>query len=403
MRTIAELVRDLQDTGEFDRVRLDPLAQFGPEGNPYLGSTLLPEVVRDSNAYTETQIRYQSAIALDGSSYSPAQLSPGGHLIGEFDVKFGLTNIADQMNAQFYEGLRKLLMQSGSSTNADIEAAAQLIQWMDKSLTIPMLKKNELQRWQAIIDASVPRKGSNGYVETVSYPNPAGHRITVGGGSVGSPTGWFSRQTDPTAALYWDPWNDLFAVKREAARKGYRINRIISAYEPGHLLAQHPVTTTRLSGITINVTGSLDRAIRVNSFDSLNAELQANELPTWEIYDRTYDYPITNGDGEREFTFSRYLERADYWPVIMVCTTGRDQVIDLGDRSTVSNVIQLQETLGYYGVGRVVGQGSTGRHLYTEVSEKHPVGMYAEMLQMGLPVITEPEAIFVLKIMKPTV
>lgn len=394
---LATFARTLQVRGEFQRLALDPMAQFGTENEPLLGATLLPEMGKDANSqngYTEMQIRYQTGLANAGSSYSPAQLNSGGRIIGSFDVKPGNTNQADQLTAQDYEDLRSLLMHAepSISTPASLEAVARLMGWMDTNINQPMLKLNELYRWQAIIDAKVERRGSNGYAEDVVYPTPAGHRVTVPSGTIASPTGWYSTGTN------YDPYQDFFAAQRFLSTKGYRVNRIISCFEPAYTFMKNPANGVRFGGISLDSGNQFARILPQLTMERVNQELNANGLPTWEVWDQTYFYKDATGN----FAFRRYLERDTYFPVILVCNTGRNTTIDFGDRSTMTNTIQLSNTLGYYCVGRVLGQNAIGRKIYTNVEEKHPGGMYAESVQEGLPVITEPEAIFILKIMKPT-
>lgn len=273
MKDLATLVRELQDTGEFDRLRLDPLAQFGTEDNPFLFASILPEVNRDTNQYTETQIRYQTILANSGSSYSPAQLNPGGQIVGEFDVKFGNINQADQMTVQDYEAIMKLLMQSGTNSNADMEAMARVLQFMNKQILWPVLTLNEKQRVDAVVDAQVLRTGSNGYSELVTYPTPAEHRVNIPGGTVANPAGWY--ETDGS----YDPFADFFAAQRFLAAKGYRVNRIISCFDPAYTFMNNTAVATRFGGVSLNQDGGFARVVPSVSRDRINAELQANGLP----------------------------------------------------------------------------------------------------------------------------
>lgn len=401
---LLELLQMLRDTGDYDRLRLDIMAQFGTQLAPYLGAQILPESNRDSNAYTEQQVRYMTVLANAGSSYSPAQVNTGGRIFGEFKVSFGNTNVADNLTAGEYDKLMKLiaLSVSGGNDRATLQAAAQVMQFLDRSIREPMLALNELYRWQAIIDGVVKRRGSNGYAEDVNYPMPAGHRVTIPGGTIANPAGWF--ETDNS----YDPYNDFLAAKRFLAAKGYTISRIVSNFSAAHAFMGNSRVRDRLSGTTVvGEAGTLQRVAGSVSVDAVNAELQAMQIGRWEIYDRTFNYRDPNTANTNGIATGRFLDRmigaVKTHPVVLICQTGRDEtMIDFGDRSSLPNGgITLDNTLGYYGIGTVMGQAAAGRHFYETVTEKHPGGLYAEAIQEGLPVITEPEAIYVMNVQEP--
>jgi hypothetical protein len=405
---LQELLQALRDTGDYTRLRLDVMAQFGSEGAPYLGAELLPEQLRDQNSYTEQQVRYMTQIANAGSSYSPAQLNTGGRVFGEFKVSFGNTNVADQITANEYDKLMKLVLLSteGGNDNATLQALTSVLRFLDRNIREPMLMLNELYRWQAIIDGVVRRRGSNGYSEDVVYPVLPGHRVTVPGGTVAAPAGWYNETVGPGA---YDAASDLFAAQRFLARKGYRVNRLISDYEAAWAFLRNPAVVNRVSGQTIvnDLGGSSQRIVGNASMESVNSMLLGNMLPRWEIYDRSYNYRSTTSTTSTQIETARFLERlvggTRTHAVVLLCSTGRSEdLIDFGDRSSLPNAgVTLANTLGYYGIGKVAGQPTSGRHLYENVIEKHPGGLYAECIQEGLPVITEPEAYMVINVAEP--
>lgn len=391
IKTLGDLVREVQQRGDLARLTISPLLQFGTEDDPYLGAELLPEITRRQNQYTEMEIRYQTLIANAGSHYSPAQLNPGGRITGEFDVKFGKVDQADTMTVQDYEDIMDLLELSNDATNnRDLRAIMRLLNWFDVNIVRPVIELNEKYRWDMIVDAQVLRTGSNGYRELVIYPNPAGHRIAIPSGTVAAPTGWFGN--DPA----YDPFTDFLAIKRAAAAKGYRITRIISDFEAAYLYMNHPGTRQRFFGLAwVQGTNQITPIQRSVNMDDINGELRKNGLPAWEVYDRTYNYRAADGS----IAYSRFLERQTFHPIIIVCNTQRSQEIDLGDQPTII----LQNTLGYFGIGRMPGRPAPGRITNQKIVEdQYPESLYAECLQMGLPVNTSPEAMYVMKIMKPT-
>lgn len=394
VKTFIELHQELKDQRYFERLALNPLAQFGSEEQPMLGARYLPEILVPENSYEETQIRYRTQPALDGTRYSPAQMQKGGALVGSFKVDLGNTDTADEMTGQEHDGLVKLLMQ-----NRDMEGTAQVVRWIDNAIVRPHMIKNELQRWQAIINASVVRSGSNGYAETVSYYAPSGHRPTVAGGTVGSPQGWHLGT--------YDPFDDIFAGSEKLASLGYRVSDIICSQKLMAVLRANATVATRTSQVSVNASGQIVGTTNYVSTAAIQQVLADNSLPPITVYnagyqtatgykrfldlDTTYDYLVMLGRTERQW------DLVTDWGTRVEGATGifDTEAIDARD-------LTISSTLGYYGIGRNVGAASSGRTIHTEVQMKKPMGYWAEGYQTGLPVIAEPEAIYVIKVARPT-
>jgi len=391
MKTWLELYRQLDEDRYFHRVALNPLAQFGSEDQPLLGARYLPEVLVGENSYEETQVRYRSMPALDGTRYSPAQLQSNGALVGSFKVDLGNTDTASQFTGQDHDGVIKLLMRDGEE-----EAIAQLIRWSDSTLVRPHTIKNELQRWEAIIQGQVTRKGSNGYSEVVNYHKPVGHRPEVSGGTAGTPEGWYSNT--------YDPYDDIFAGKEKLEDLGYMVTDMILTPKLFSVMRKNAEVAKRNSSVVVNASGQITSLSSQISMAELNQINSDNGLPPFTSY---------NGGYESATGFKRFLDAPDgdrdY--LIMLGRSQRqwDMKTDYASRvegidtsSFSDQAIVLSNTLGYYGVGRNVGQSSSGRTVLTEPQNRKPQGLYGEAYQAGLPVITEPDAIFVIQVLRPT-
>lgn len=389
--TYVELHQQLQDEGYFERISLNPLAQFGSEQQPLLGARYLPEILVAQNSYEETQIRYRTKPALDGTRYSPAQMQRGGHLIGSFKVDLGHTDTADEMTGQDHDGLVQLLMQ-----DRDQMGIAQVIRWADNCLVRPHVIKNELQRWQAIVLGQVTRQGSNGHNELVEYYKPTGHRPEIPGGTTAAKQGWHLGT--------YDPYDDIFAGKEKLAQLGYEVTDMLCTAGLMKVLRNNAKIATRTSQVAVNASGQIQGTTGYVSDATLNQVNSDNGLPPFTVY---------NGGYETATGFKRYLDLAagaDY--LVMMGRTMRqwDMVTDFAARvaDSVQNDVYngqslvLDSTLGYYGVGRNVGASGSGRTIHTEVQEKKPKGYYGEAYQTGLPVITEPEALYIIKVNRPT-
>jgi hypothetical protein len=394
MKTFIELHQELKDQRYFERIALNPFAQFGSEEQPMLGARYLPEILVPENAYEETQIRYRTQPALDGTRYSPAQMQKGGALVGTFKVELGNTDTADEMTGQDHDGLVKLLMQ-----NRDMEGTAQVVRWFDNAIIRPHMIKNEIQRWEAIIKGQVARAGSNGYTETVNYYQPSGHRPEVAGGTVASPAGWYLGT--------YDPFDDIFAGAEKLASLGYRVSDIICSQKLLAVLRANASVATRTSNVAVNASGQIVGTTNYVNTANIQQVLADNSLPPITVYNAGYQTPTG---------YKRFLDldtTHDY--MIMLGRTERqwDLVTDWGTRvegatgtfdteAIDARELTISSTLGYYGIGRNVGAAGSGRTIHSEVQLKKPIGLFAEGYQTGLPVITEPEAIFVLRVKRPT-
>jgi hypothetical protein len=352
-------------TGDFlTAMALDPRTQFGVQPRPYLGPTVLPEVVVEENMYREQAIRYRTVIANDGSRYSPVQLKDSGELIGEFAVELGHQDIGRELTGRDYDALVNFLRRAGATaTNPPMEAVAQMVNWVDHTILRALVELNEKQRWDAIVNASVVRLGDNGYRETVTYPNPTGHRVSAAGS--------WSNDT-------YDPFTDISGMIDMLSDKGYYVNRIISSRKVTRILARNTNIAGR-SGRTVVLGGGATTYVGRASSADVNDMFVAEGMPSIEEYDLRYN--TTTGTG-------RFIPED---AMIFLCTTGRDMTIDWGEET-----LFLSDVFGYHAVGRAVGQADPGRVIKMWSHDDKPPRIRAEGWQASLPVITEPEAIAVI-------
>jgi hypothetical protein len=354
---IAALVNTLVSDGTVRTLALNTGAQFGIAPRAYLGASLLPERTVMDNAFREEGIRYRTVIANSGTRYSPAQ-KKGAEIIGSFLVELGESDIAREFTSRDYDALIRLLQ-----TNPTMEAAVTLTRWLD-TVNLGLVELNEKQRWDAIVAASVVRTGDNGYTETVSYSNPASHRAAAGGT-------WSSDA--------YDPFTDILAGADLLESKGYTVGRIITSRTVLSILAGNDKVKARTGIATLNASGQITATAGRASRDAIAGALGRDGLPPIETYD--LQYRTQTGTGY-------FLPRSVF---VMVATTGRDETIDYGDTES----IVVNDTLGYMALGRAAGQSAPGRVLRMEAKQDKPPRIEAEGWQTALPVITEPEAIFV--------
>jgi hypothetical protein len=369
-----ELVRE----GIPNRIVRDPMIQFGSERKRYLGATLLPEVEVDRNEFTETKIVYKTFPALDGTRYSEPKMQ-GQQLVGSFSVKLGEIDTANQLTGKGLDDLIRIAERNPA------RAVARLKTWVLSMFSVALAEKAEIQRWQAFVDAAVPIKGMDGNEETVHLPDPENHRRTIPGGTKAAPAGWYAND--------YDPLTDFMAIKQLAASKGYKINRIVGDTDITSALALNSVMRQRLSG-ALRIDGGTLFSLGggILSKAQIDNYLSANySLPAIEEYDETYN--IETGSGQAFFKPRGAL--------CFFCTTGRDEEFISGEDADDVNIIP--NTLGYYAIGTAVGQTAPGKVFGATTKNLKPIGIYGQGFQTAFPVVTEPEAIFVLNIQKPAV
>ncbi len=352
---MSTLLDQMRAQGIFDDLRTNTAAQFGPPQRRLVGATLLPERNVEQNSFTEQQIQYRTIVANDATRYSPTQRK-GGKLIGEFDVKLAEQDIADEFSSRDYDALRRLLR-----NDATMEAMANLTRWFDTAIVRSLIEKNEKQRWEAIVDASVPLRGDGSYREDVAYSNPAGHRAAL---------------TTPFTNDTVDPLIAIFERASFLASKGYTVNRIFAGTPVISKVLNNAMFRSRTGSIIVSQAGALENRQGMGSFNALNNILIGEGLPAIERYDLQY----------RTMTGTQFFLKRDV--MVFVATTGRDEAIDRGDVFEM-----IPNTLGYHAIGVPAGQDNPGRVVRAQAFDNKPPRIEGEGWQTALPVIMEPEAI----------
>lgn len=370
---IYSLIREFRESGAEMQLARDPRVQFGRENRIYKFAPLLPELNKPENSYTETSINYKTIVANDGSRYSEPQMK-AGELVGEFDVKFGEIDIAAQLTGREFDEINNVTKGSPDA------GRRQLTNWYNTRLNLGLKEKKEAQRGQAIVNAAVPIVGTDGKTSTVFLANPPGHRVSVPSGTTAAPAGWYDQTGN------YDPWDDFIAAQIFMSNKGYRIGRIMASTQLVSVLCRNRATKERVGMITYNASNQPVARVGAASKDSLNAELQSDGMPAIETYD--LQYFTQNGS---QFFLPRNA-------IVFMAATLRNQEIDLGDQGFRIT----EDVLGYYGVGRAVGQDEPGDVIKSEMKDLKPVGVYAQAFSTGFAVVTEPESIYVIFVNPPT-
>jgi hypothetical protein len=366
---LQNLIERLMLSGDMDAIRLNPRAQFGTPTRRYVGATLLPERFT-TNRFTERAIRFRTVIANDGDRYSPAQIKGTlGQMVPPIEVILGDSDIARQFTGRDYDGLLELLGSGGSPGQIEFQAAQRILGWCDVEINLALVELVEKQRWDAIINALVTRRGDNGYIEPVYYHNPVGHRVNAGGV-------WSNNA--------YDPWPDIVAMGQFLRTKGFQVNRIIySTNVESKLLANQKIMERMTGQSTIIAPGGVVQTIltgRVVTTDQLASLFRSSRLPVPEIYDELY----WTQAGSARFMPDNVM--------VFACTTGRNEEVIARDQLLV-----VPNTLGYAAIGNAVGQSRPGRAFNLQAYSNKPPRIEGEGWQTSLPVILDPEAIGIIK------
>lgn len=367
MPNLQSVIGDMIESGEFRRILLNPVSQFGRPRREYLGAKFLPERRVPNNKYTEGNIKYRTVVANDASRYSPAQ-KKGTDISGTMEVSLGEQDIASEFTSEDYDNfiaIEKLNGQPENSGNPGFIEMTSLAKWFENRINLPLIEKIEKMRWEAIVDAEVPLRGDNGYSVDVPLSNPAGHRFAAG-------QDWTDANDDPL--------EDIYAMSDLMEDKGYTLGALVAGRPVIHALLRHPKVVTAVSGFVGISGGTLVSGQRRVTLEDFNSFLAKDDLPMLLSYNLKYRTQ-TGGD---------YFLKRDV--MVGLAMTGRDMDIDLGDGEKLT----MMDTLGYVGVGRPAGKADPGRATSVEVFSNKPPRAEFEAWQTSFPVCQDPEAISVI-------
>lgn len=358
MADLYTLVNSMRTDGTFQAVALNPAAQFGRTPRNYVGASVLPERLVKENAFREEAIRFRTIVANDGTRYSPVQLKKG-ELTSSMLVELAESDIGREFTSKDYDTLISLL-----AVNQSMEAVAALTNWLDTSINLALIEQNEKQRWQAIVDSLVERRGDNDYTEDVELSDPTGHRVA---------------QSNPWSTDSTDIFEEIYVMADLLKSKGFTVGRMITSSAVLAKMLGNDEVKKRTGRLVVSSTGQIGGVTGRAAKADLDNTLQSDGLPAIETYDLKYNTQ----------TGTEYFLKRDVF--VMLATTGRSELIDFG-----TEVKLFDDTLGYMAIGRPAGQSDPGRVIRAEPFANKPPRIEAEGWQTSFPIIQEPEAIAVI-------
>lgn len=362
---ISELVRELRDRGQFSSIATNVSAQFGTPTMRFLGAQFLPERNTNDNSGAVNQMKARPLMANASTRHSPVQRK-SSLIWGSYKWQLADNDVGEEFTADDYDAVLDLLRQSNRfGDRPSMEAATKVLNFVDNMINAPMLIRNEWDRWQAIVNASVTQHGSNAFVNTLTYPNPTGHRVTVGGT-------WSNNS--------YNPLTDMIAMVNFLKAKGYIVTRAVTGTDVVTILKNNQLLR-QMGGMISIASGSVVGLPQMLDDVKLAALLQNNGIPPLEVYDDIYY--TTTGSG---YFFPRGT-------VVYFCRTQEPVVVDRGDLQP----IVLPDAIGFTGIGRASGQSGAGRVIKVKViDDEKPPRVKAEGWQVSAPVIEDPESVAVM-------
>lgn len=381
MADIFNIYKKLVDSGIHQSLARNVNITFGRRDKPYVGATILPERLVDSNFLVEDELEFIATPANDATRYSQPIRQSAAEVISSRNIILGELDVERELTGKAFDDMVRI------AESSEEAARLQLIDWMNTALNISLIEKSEIQRWQMLEDGVVIIKGSDGKENTVTMDRDPNLTITVPAGTAQNPTGLYG--TD-------DPMTYISAMVKALSDKGKTVTRIITDNQTISGLSMNPKMQGRLGNQVFVPSGnSLTTEQRTGLVDvgSLNNYLRTFwGLPPLESYDLTYR--------TSDYKYKHFKSRGT---MLFIGDSGQREIITQAGNLQPTGNLTLENTLGYYAVGLAVGQLSPGRVIVSAEKRLKPVGITGQGFQTSFPVLNKPDSLGVIKFGVPTV
>lgn len=378
---IESLINKLIEDQAFDDVIANPALQLGmPPQRPFLMSSVLPERTVSENAFRDTLMAYRTHIANDATRYSPVQFK-GSAKVGEALFELTDSDIGSQFTGREYDVLVDKLMRTEDMQSA----ATTLLDFVNRTVAIPLAAKRELQRCQAVVYGEITREGDNELLEKIQYPVPAGTRVTVEGGTEAAPAGELYDDTkDPAESL-------AERIDQREEDLGLEVSQIITTRKIMRAFRRNDTINKYGVSVVANQDGSLATRANTPATQAVLNAFATHDLPMPMMYDLSF--PRVDGTQIRMIPDN---------VLIVLFQTGQMSSV-FYDIDEANDPYFLYDTLGYTAIGRPVGQQNPGIASLTKANlDDKPPNLAFKGWQTTLPIIQMPEAILVITYEDPT-
>lgn len=358
---VTELIDKALEKERFKQLFRNRLSQFvdSRRNTPMLGAFLLPLMDKTENKYDEYDIQFETVIADDANRYDgPVKKERGKHR--SLSVSFGHFNIGVDFDAHQMEKIQELL-----DTVGEQDAEDYLVGLADKLVRLAIDQLREKHRWEAILEAKQYLVSADERKFTLSLENPAGHRITANGT-------W----SDPT---YNPVIDDIVPAIDFLEQKGFLVRMMVSRKKPLRLLQANEQIMKATKSDVNEPDGGLVRNPALLNY--MRENVQQTNLPGITTYDNFYK---TQKGGPKFYIPEDSLA--------IICSTGRDYTVAVEQGED----LLLPDTLGYFGVGKVMNEKVPGDFIQVIPSGRKPDYVEIEAYSAGAAIIQDSEAILVI-------
>ncbi|NER90373.1 hypothetical protein [Moorena sp. SIO3A2] len=395
MITWQELHEQFLEDNVWQKIADNPLVQFGTPTNQLLGSRLLPEERTTLRYFERDEMEFRIIPALDTSRYAPPAIQYDGITFGTIRVSLADQSSASQLTAAKLDELVRALRNEQAGTQAD-----DLLIDFYNNLNQRLVIKSEIARWETLLQARNLREGVNQYQEEVLFAYPAANAWLINNGNSGylqiggtdELSGWYNRDYDISG---YDPIEqDFYRAKEILEDQGYFMQAIYMDSKAARALERNgAIRAWTNSSFRIDVTGQIGALSRQPTRQEVNQYLLGNDFPPITVYNQAYQT-------ETSFRFYMQPPGTPSWRHYILIVGRVDEQTELYYEEK-DETVTLENVLGRHFVGIVAGRTSPGRVIYSEVKERHPMGIYAEAIQVTQSAVYHRNALIVLGLNEP--
>lgn len=350
---VEELIEELNEDGSVLDIANNVRTQFSLPTGPLLGAEFMPEERVRANKYTGGQLVQMAGEAQDLARHARVPYDRA-FAVAKYEVALHDIGHGTDMDEADHDDLLDVL-----GLDVSMADAATLLNLVLNGVTIPIVVKEERNRWQVFTRRVHQRRANRDQAEDIPHPNPAGAVAQVA-------LDW----ADPNADALDDMFarNDWLGGTSRIVMPTPMLNRFL-----GNAAVQRAVNS-----IVVVNNGQLVTQSQRTNLAEVNNYLSANGLPPIETYDRQH-----NG---RRFLPANVA--------VFFGNTGQARAVDLPQTATAEAAQEvLPNTVGRYAIGRVGGHRASDPARIAKLIaklEEMPYFVKAEGKTTSGPEVTAP-------------
>lgn len=344
------------------------------ENRSRLGQFFMPLLFKE-NEYSENGYRLEQSVGYDDEPDSPL-VADHGLRTSKFMVRLGSQSKAYFLTPQDVDTLMGL--ERNGELDSVMDVVAQHVDMAAESLKDVI----ERQSWEAMLKAQVEIRFRNQAPFTLNYPNPAGHRVSVGGGTSAAPAGWN------------DPNYDIAQDLNTALRRMGDVTHIVCSHRIANLIQSNNTVRAQMGMLTFNPSLNAFGVTQnpLLSMDDVNRYMTRNRLPSIIVYDDHYRVAKEGTAGNASQRY-RFLDENSL--IMFNNDVTNSEIIGTRDLTLAEQQANMGSGIGYVGNGRVVQKDFLGQSFGvfpTDTQTVKGTGLRIDATQRTLPVMWDTEA-----------